>query len=46
MISYGKQSIDQSNINSVVQVLKIDWLTQGPAFEEFEKFWFKIECFF
>ena len=37
MISYGKQSIDKSDINSVVQVLKSDWLTQGPSVEEFEK---------
>ena len=37
MISYGKQSIDQSDINSVIRVLKSSWLTQGPAVEEFEK---------
>ncbi|MBH11233.1 MAG: UDP-4-amino-4,6-dideoxy-N-acetyl-beta-L-altrosamine transaminase [Candidatus Marinimicrobia bacterium] len=36
MISYGKQSIDQSDIDSVVNVLKSDWLTQGPAVEKFE----------
>ena len=36
MISYGKQSIDQSDINSVVEVLKGDWLTQGPMIETFE----------
>ncbi|SVC17731.1 uncharacterized protein METZ01_LOCUS270585, partial [marine metagenome] len=37
MISYGKQAIDQIDINSVVKVLKSNWLTQGPAVEEFEK---------
>ena len=33
---YGKQSIDQSDIDAVVQILKGDWLTQGPAVETFE----------
>ena len=37
MISYGKQSIDQSDIDTVVEVLKGKWLTQGPAVEIFEK---------
>ena len=36
MISYGKQTIDQSDIDAVVEVLKSDWLTQGPAVETFE----------
>jgi len=36
MISYGKQSIDHSDIDDVVKVLKSDWLTQGPAIERFE----------
>ena len=36
MISYGKQSIDQSDIDAVVNVLISDWLTQGPAVETFE----------
>jgi len=36
MISYGKQSIDQSDIDAVVAVLKGDWLTQGAAVETFE----------
>tara|TARA_B100000575_G_C23097768_1_gene633225 strand:+ start:65 stop:1237 length:1173 start_codon:yes stop_codon:yes gene_type:complete len=35
-ISYGKQTIDQSDIDAVVKVLKGDWLTQGPAVENFE----------
>ena len=36
MITYGRQSIDQSDIDAVVEVLKCDWLTQGPAVERFE----------
>ena len=37
MISYGKQSIDQSDIDVVINVLKSDWLTQGPEVERFEE---------
>ena len=36
MISYGKQSIHQSDIDAVIKVLKGDWFTQGPAVETFE----------
>ena len=36
MISYGKQTIDQSDIDAVIEVLNSDWLTQGPAVEKFE----------
>lgn len=36
-IPYGHQSIDEEDINAVVQVLKSDWLTQGPNIEFFEK---------
>ena len=36
MISYGKQSIDQSDIDAVIEVLKSNWLTQGPLVEKFE----------
>jgi perosamine synthetase len=36
MISYGKQTIDQGDIDAVVDVLKGDWLTQGAAVETFE----------
>ena len=36
MISYGRQSLDQSDVDAVVKVLKGDWLTQGPAIERFE----------
>jgi len=36
MISYGKQSIDQDDIDVVVDALKGDWITQGPNVEKFE----------
>ncbi len=36
MISYGKQTLDQSDIDAVLKVLNSDWLTQGPAVETFE----------
>ena len=35
--SYGKQSIDAEDIQSVIDVLKSDWLTQGPTIERFER---------
>ena len=36
-ISYGHQYITQQDIDSVVEVLKSDFLTQGPKIPEFEK---------
>ncbi len=36
MIPYGKQSINQDDIDAVVDVLKSDFLTQGPKVVEFE----------
>jgi dTDP-4-amino-4,6-dideoxygalactose transaminase len=36
MISYGKQYIDNDDIESVIKVLRSDYLTQGPTIEEFE----------
>lgn len=36
MIPYGRQSVDQADIDAVVEVLKSDWLTQGPTLERFE----------
>jgi UDP-4-amino-4,6-dideoxy-N-acetyl-beta-L-altrosamine transaminase len=35
-ISYGRQSIDQNDIDAVVSTLKSDYLTQGPMVREFE----------
>ena len=36
-IPYGKQSIDESDIQCVVDVLRSDFLTQGPVVPAFEK---------
>jgi UDP-4-amino-4,6-dideoxy-N-acetyl-beta-L-altrosamine transaminase len=36
-IPYGRQSISEADISAVVEVLRSDWLTQGPAIERFEK---------
>ena len=35
-IPYGKQNIKQADIDAVVEVLKTDYLTQGPKIKEFE----------
>lgn len=37
MIPYGKQHITQADIDAVVEVLKGDFLTQGPKIGEFEQ---------
>lgn len=37
MLPYGRQWIDEDDIKAVVEVLRSDWLTQGPKVEEFEK---------
>ncbi|KAB0499759.1 UDP-4-amino-4,6-dideoxy-N-acetyl-beta-L-altrosamine transaminase [Pseudomonas vancouverensis] len=37
MIPYGRQSVDQTDIDAVVEVLQSDWLTQGPTIERFER---------
>ena len=37
MINYGKQDISDDDVNSVVAVLRSDFLTQGPAVPNFEK---------
>jgi len=37
VISYGKQSIDNDDIEAVVEVLKSDYLTQGPSSRLFEE---------
>ena len=36
MIPYGRQEITQEDIDAVVEVLKSDFLTQGPRVPEFE----------
>jgi len=35
-IPYGKQNITQADIDAVVEILKADYLTQGPKIKEFE----------
>jgi UDP-4-amino-4,6-dideoxy-N-acetyl-beta-L-altrosamine transaminase len=36
MIPYGRQEVTQADIDAVVEVLRSDFLTQGPAVAEFE----------
>jgi UDP-4-amino-4,6-dideoxy-N-acetyl-beta-L-altrosamine transaminase len=36
LIPYGKQDISQADIDAVIDVLKSDWLTQGPTVPAFE----------
>jgi UDP-4-amino-4,6-dideoxy-N-acetyl-beta-L-altrosamine transaminase len=35
-IPYGRQNITDEDINAVVEILKSDYLTQGPKIQEFE----------
>jgi perosamine synthetase len=37
LLPYGRQSLDDSDIEAVVEVLKSDWLTTGPKVDEFEE---------
>lgn len=37
MIPYGKQCIDEEDIQSVVDILRSDWLTTGPTIEQFQE---------
>src|ERR1700745_1704414 len=37
MLPYGRQSIDEADIQAVVDVLRSDWLTTGPKINEFEE---------
>jgi dTDP-4-amino-4,6-dideoxygalactose transaminase len=46
-LPYGKQEIDGEDIENVVNVLKSDFITQGPKIGEFEEkisqiLWFQI----
>jgi UDP-4-amino-4,6-dideoxy-N-acetyl-beta-L-altrosamine transaminase len=36
MIPYGRQHINEQDIQAVMDVMKSDWLTQGPAVPRFE----------
>lgn len=37
LLPYGRQSIDEADIQSVVDVLRSDWLSTGPKVNEFEE---------
>ena len=37
MLPYGRQSIDDDDVAAVVAALRSDWLTTGPAVDEFER---------
>ena len=37
MIPYGRQLIDNNDINSVKKILKSNWLTTGPTVQKFEE---------
>jgi len=37
MLPYGRQSVDEADIQAVVSVLRSDWITTGPAVSAFEE---------
>ncbi len=37
LLPYGRQSIDEADIQAVTEVLRSDWLTTGPKVGEFEE---------
>jgi perosamine synthetase len=37
LLPYGRQSIDESDIQAVVETLRSDWLTTGPKVADFEE---------
>lgn len=37
MIPYGRQDISQADIDAVVEVLRSEFLTQGPTVKRFEE---------
>jgi UDP-4-amino-4,6-dideoxy-N-acetyl-beta-L-altrosamine transaminase len=37
LLPYGRQSVDESDIQAVVETLRSDWLTTGPKVAEFEE---------
>ncbi|HEY9855060.1 MAG TPA: UDP-4-amino-4,6-dideoxy-N-acetyl-beta-L-altrosamine transaminase, partial [Stenomitos sp.] len=37
LIPYGRQDIDDADLAAVAEVLRSDWLTQGPAITRFEE---------
>jgi UDP-4-amino-4,6-dideoxy-N-acetyl-beta-L-altrosamine transaminase len=37
MLPYGRQCLDEEDVNAVIEVLRSSWLTTGPAVEKFEQ---------
>src|SRR5215471_12761371 len=37
LLPYGRQSVEEEDIQAVVEVLRSDWLTTGPKVDEFEE---------
>src|SRR6202451_781502 len=37
LLPYGRQSVDEADIQAVIDVLRSDWLTTGPKVAEFEE---------
>src|ERR1039457_6680867 len=37
LLPYGRQSLDEADVQAVAEVLKSDWLTTGPKIGEFEE---------
>jgi perosamine synthetase len=37
LLPYGRQSVDEDDIQAVVETLRSDWLTTGPRVNEFEE---------
>jgi perosamine synthetase len=37
LLPYGRQSLDEDDVQAVVEVLRSDWLTTGPKVGEFEE---------
>ncbi|MEM4724963.1 MAG: aminotransferase class I/II-fold pyridoxal phosphate-dependent enzyme, partial [Candidatus Hadarchaeum sp.] len=37
LLPYGRQSIDEDDIQAVIEVLRSDWITTGPKVAEFEE---------
>ncbi|MGC2477015.1 MAG: UDP-4-amino-4,6-dideoxy-N-acetyl-beta-L-altrosamine transaminase [Candidatus Sulfotelmatobacter sp.] len=37
LLPYGRQSVEEADIQAVVEVLRSDWLTTGPKIAEFEE---------
>jgi UDP-4-amino-4,6-dideoxy-N-acetyl-beta-L-altrosamine transaminase len=36
-IPYGRQDINEADVQSVIEILRSDWLTQGPTVDRFEQ---------